>query len=254
MNRVNTSPADRRRRGLASCAARALAAAALAALLAGCQTTTAENTTGAIPDDYRLRHPIVLKEADRTVQIFVGSYRGGLTPAQRADVLAFANAWRKEATGGIVIDVPSGTKNEVAAAEAVHEANSILAAAGVPPEGVAVRPYSPARLDTLAAIRLSYPRMVAQAGPCGLWPKDLGPTFDREYNENRTWWNFGCAQQQNLAAMVDNPADLVQPRGEDPAYNARRTVVLDKYRKGESTLTAYPNQTTQDPRLSTIGK
>ena len=34
--------------------------------------------------------------------------------------------------------------------------------------------------------------------------------------ENRPYWNFGCANQRNLAAMVDNPADLVQPRGETP--------------------------------------
>ncbi len=41
--------------------------------------------------------------------------------------------------------------------------------------------------------------------------------------------------------MVDNPADLVQPRGESPAYTPRRTVVLEKYRKGEGTATTYPN-------------
>ena len=40
------------------------------------------------------------------------------------------------------------------------------------------------------------------------------------YIENRPYWNFGCATQRNLAAMVDNPADLVQPRGEAPAYSA----------------------------------
>ena len=52
--------------------------------------------------------------------------RGGLNGDQRADVLAFANSWRREATGGIVIDLPSGTRNEVAAANAVHEVRSIL--------------------------------------------------------------------------------------------------------------------------------
>jgi pilus assembly protein CpaD len=249
---INPSSAGRRRPGMPPLIARALVAGALAATLASCNTTQ-DVVTGSVPDDYRQRHPIVLKEGERTVLIFVGTNRGGLTPAQRADVLAFANAWRKEATGGIVIDVPSGTSNEVAAGEAVHEANAILAAAGVPPQGISVRPYSPAHPGAFAAVRLTYSRMTAQAGQCGLWPKDLGPSnFD--YNENRTWWNFGCAQQRNLAAMVDNPADLVQPRGEDPAYTARRTVVLDKYRKGDNTQTNYPGQMTQDPRLSGVGK
>ena len=37
------------------------------------------------------------------------------------------------------------------------------------------------------------PTMTADAGPCGLWPDDLGPTYDREHNENVQYWNFGCA-------------------------------------------------------------
>ena len=45
-----------------------------------------------IPNDYRQRHPIVLKEAPRTVELFIGNRRGNLTAAQRADVLAFAQS------------------------------------------------------------------------------------------------------------------------------------------------------------------
>ena len=67
-----------------------------------------------------------------------------------------------------------------------------------------------------------------------MWPHDLGPAADPAYQENRHYWNLGCATQRNLAAMVANPADLVQPRGEDPISTSRRTVVLDKYRKGEA--------------------
>ena len=72
--------------------------------------------------------------------------------------------------------------------------------------------------------------MTAEAGPCGEWPYDLGPTYHREHNENVQYWNFGCASQRNLAAMVDNKADLVQPRGEVPPYSGRRSTVLEKYR------------------------
>ena len=41
---------------------------------------------------------------------------------------------------------------------------------------------------------------------------------------------------------VADPSDLVQPRGEVPPYTARRTTVLDKYRKGEATQTTDPTQ------------
>jgi pilus assembly protein CpaD len=223
--------------------------AALAGLLGGCNTTS--RTVEAVPDDYRLRHPITLQEGTRTVEIFVGTSRGGLTPAQRADVLAFAHVWKREATGGVVIDVPAGTPNQRAAADVVHEIESILAATGVPAQGIAVRPYRPIDPAKFAGIRLTYPRVTADAGPCGLWPHDLGPSDVKEYSENRQYWNFGCASQRNLAAMIDNPADLVQPRGETPAYTARRTVTLDKYRKGESTATIYPND--NKGKISNVG-
>ena len=95
--------------------------------------------------------------------------------------------------------------------------------------------YGPA----LAAVRISYPRVTAQAGPCGLWPRDIGPTFNRDYFENQPYWNLGCAMQRNVAAMVEEPGDLVQPRGESPAYTGRRTVVLDKYRRGDDPTTLY---------------
>jgi pilus assembly protein CpaD len=217
-----------------------LAAIVLVAItLAGCYT--ARETVDVVPTDYRQRHPIVVQERSRTVELFVGANRGGLTPAQRAEVLAFARAWSREATGGVVIDVPTGTANERAAAESSHEIQSILGAAGVPPAGIAVRPYRPFDPARLATVRLNYPRMAAEAGPCGLWPNDLGLSEWKVQTENRPYWNLGCATQRNLAAMVDNPADLTQPRGETPAYSARRSVVLDHYRKGEPTATTYPN-------------
>ena len=89
----------------------------------------------------------------------------------------------------------------------------------MPRNAVYVRTYRPPE-PALASIKINYPKLVAEAGPCGLWPDDLGPGHDAAYTENRPYWNLGCATQRNLAAMVDNPADLVQPRGETPAYTA----------------------------------
>ncbi len=237
-------------RGLARNSARALAAAALALALAGCYAP--RDTTGITPNDYRLRHPIAIKEGERTVEILLGTNRGGLTPAQRADVLAFAQAWKRESTSGIIVDLPSGTPNEVAAADALREIRSIFAAAGVPTYGVNVRPYRPADRLTLASIKLNYSKIVAEAGPCGLWPHDLGPSADPFYVQNKNYWNLGCSSQRNLAAMVENPADLVQPRGEAPPSAGRRQVVYDHYRKGENPATLYPD--TDKAKISDLGK
>ena len=44
----------------------------LSAALGACNYTSGEVATASIPDDYRLRHPIAIEEADRSVVIFVG--------------------------------------------------------------------------------------------------------------------------------------------------------------------------------------
>lgn len=223
-----------RRRGLAMRVAGVMIAASA---LAGCYTA---RETAAIPNDYRKRHPIALREGERTVEVFIGSNRGALTPAQRADVLAFAQAWKRESSGGVIIDVPSETPNAFASSQAAREIRSILAASGVP--GISLRPYESDNPHKLSTVRLSYSRIMAEAGPCGLWPADLGPSPDTNHNENRPYWNLGCANQRNLAAMVAHPADLVQPRNETPAWTPRRTTVLEKYRAGQSPETIYPRQ------------
>lgn len=227
----------KRRSRLAAQAAGLLTAGAL---LTGCQTNR-EIVAYAPPADYRLRHPIAIKERARSVEVFIGSNRGNLTTPQRASIVGFANNWRREGTGGVIVDIPAGTPNEIAANDALKEIKPLLHAAGVPPHGIVVRPYHPGDPARLATIRLSYPAMAADTGPCGLWPNDVGPTIAREHLENRPYWNLGCASQRNLAAMVENPADLVQPRPEAPIYAARRSTVIDRYRKGESTATVYPN-------------
>jgi pilus assembly protein CpaD len=105
----------------------------------------------------------------------------------------------------------------------------------------------------VAPVRVSYPKIVAQAGPCGMWPKDIGPSANRDYFENQEWWNFGCANQRNLAAMVDDPADLVQPRGETAAYAMRRTTVIEKYREGVDPTTQPPSSAAA-AKISDVGK
>jgi pilus assembly protein CpaD len=225
----------------------------LSVALGGCNYTNAEVVTASVPDDYRQRHPIAIQEANRSIVIFVGNGRGGLSAPQRADVLGLAQVWVREGTGAIVADVPVDTPNARAAASSFQEIRALLAAGGVPPRGITLNHYRPDDPRTLATIRLSYPKIVADAGPCGLWPEDLGPSIlNRRSSENKDYYNFGCATQRNLAAMIDNPSDLVQPRPETPAYTARRTAAFEKYRKGEPTTTTYPDA--EKAKLSDTGK
>lgn len=230
-------------------ALRLAAAACFALALAGCyRTPGAEDAYSA---DYRVRHPITLSDGERTVDIFLGRRRGGLNPAQRADVLAFAQAWRREATSGILVEVPETGATARAAADSMHEVHSIFAASGVPRNAVLVRGYrgSP---PALASIKLSYSRLTAHAGPCDRWPEDLGVSSGSRDWTNQPYWNLGCATQRNLAAMVANPADLVQPRGDAPPDATRRATALSNYRLGKNPSGTYDGY--DKGKISDLGK
>jgi pilus assembly protein CpaD len=244
-------PAARDRRRACTAAAIIIAGAALAA----CQTVDPGPVAVAaprVPVDYRIRHPIKLREGTRAVELFIGSFRTDLTPVQRAEVASFGHGWHRNATGGVAIRLPTGTPNEEAARKALPEIRSILVASGVPAGGIVVTQLPPFPPNQLVPVVLEYPKINASAGPCGRWPTDLGPAAGLDYMTNDPYWNLGCASQHNLAAMVDEPVDIVQPRAEIPPYTPRRDTVFDKYRKGESPATVYPDA--DKAKISEIGK
>jgi pilus assembly protein CpaD len=248
MTSTAKSPAGRRSLHLAA------TLIGLSVALGACKTFDAPIVAAdSYPADYRLRHPIAVTEADRSIVVFVGNGRGGMTAAQRADVMGMAQTWLRDGTGGITIDMPAGTPNARAAHDTLREIRAMIAAAGVPPRAVSVRQYRPEDPRHMAAIRLNYPKITATAGPCGVWPEDLGPSYkNASWFENKSYYNFGCAAQRNFAAMIDEPSDLVQPRAETPAYTMRRNVAFEKYRKGTSTSTLYPEA--DKAKLSDTGK
>ena len=100
MAKSASAPARRR----SKTAMRAAAIGALAVLLAGCYKQ--EEAAVLYPNDYRVRHPITLRDGQQAVEVFVGRARGGLSPEQRADVMSFAGNWKRQSTSGVLIEVP----------------------------------------------------------------------------------------------------------------------------------------------------
>ena len=125
-------------------------------------------------------------------------------------------------------------------------------AGGVPSRAITLRHYRPDDPRTLPTIRLSYPRIAAVAGPCGLWPQDLGPDLDNAaYNENRAYHNFGCATSATLLQWSTILPTSSSPVPKPRLYAAARHR-LEKYRKGTSTATSYPES--DKAKLSDTGK
>lgn len=210
--------------------------------VAGCQSDRI--VTGSVPADYRDRHPIQINESNRTVQMFIGTGRAGLTPEQRALAGGFASQWRRYGSGPLTIELPAGVANEVSSSRTVRELRSVLISSGVHPRAIQIQAYRTDTPSNVAPLRLTFGAINATvASRCHVGLEPLGSKPDLEDAQNYSMRNFGCATQNNLAAAVANPEDLVQPRAEQPAYAARRKTVLEKYRQGQDPSTTYPTAT-----------
>jgi len=209
----------------------ALAVAGFA--LAGCKADLAgDPVAGFTLVDPAQRHPIIVSQEPETMLIHVPRSAQGLSPRQRADLLAFADRSRASDAGNsrLVIAAPGGAQNEVASMYAVGQIRRLLSDNGFAESTIAVEAYHD-DASREPPIRVSYLRYVAQAPECNSWPSNLA------YEpQNLPYPNMGCATQRNLAANIANPADLLGPRTETNRAGERRDAVWDKYVQGESTV------------------
>ncbi|MGE0628120.1 MAG: CpaD family pilus assembly protein [Hyphomicrobiaceae bacterium] len=213
-------------------AACAVSAGLLVILLAGCrpdiETTRVAGWSLVDPSQ---RHPIMVSQQPTTISVRVEA-RGGLSYRERARVIGFLEHYRSTEMGNnrLVVEVPGGSANEVAAMQATADIRRLMDEIGFDPSSITVEPYPAARRRS-APIRITFLRYVAEGPECGTWPTNLARS-----EKNLHYPNFGCAQQANLAAMVANPADLLGPRTRTPPSAERGDVVWEKYVKGESTI------------------
>lgn len=204
-------------------AASILVAVALG-LLAGCANRDSI-TVGSVPDDYRTNHPIVIAEKEETIDLPVGASDRGITQSQQVALDGFLDQYDRSAAPVVTIAVPSGAANDVAAADAAAGMRRFIHSRGIPDSRIAMTSYVSPSVEVSAPIRVSYVAVRAQTNKCGRWPEDI-----LDDPENKHYADFGCSYQNNLAAQVANPADLIGPRKQTPIDAENRMTVIDLYR------------------------
>lgn len=210
-------------------ARRAAAALLLAAPLAACGADRV--VTGTVPNgDYRATHPIAVTHSPSTLDVF--SVAGRLDAREQAAVKQFAQNYKDLGDGQITVLLPGGGPSAGGARAALADVRKALLAGGA--KGyIAVGSYAVADPSLAAPIRLSFVGLKAKvATSCGQWPSDLASGSTVEGWNNRPYWNFGCAQQNMLAAQVADPRDLVSPRAETETDVNMRMRAIQNVRKG----------------------
>lgn len=220
------SGAPRQRRSFAA----PIWAALCALTLAACDRTV-HHEPHLLASNYEERHKIEVVKKTETISLALPRGSSGLSAHQQGKVSRFLAAYTKNPQGDLMIAAPSGASNETATIEALKQIRKLTRNFRIPAAAIRLRPYFAGDRNA-PPIRMFFEKNVAIAPNCPDWSDNLAR--DRR---NLHFRNYGCATQKNLANMVANPRDLIEPRGTNPKTRPsdRRDVVFDKYRSGQTT-------------------
>ena len=177
--------------------------------LAACSNGELALDDAYVPATHYERYPIEVTRGP--VRMEISSRHGSLHPSQINAISAFSRSAKNSGSSRITILRPSagGASGRVA-----RETYQLLVQSGISPGMISQKTYpGPSK----APVQLTYIRSVAVTRECGDWSTDLATTSNNELHQN-----YGCAAQNNIAAMVVNPDDFVTPRATTPAYAAAR--------------------------------
>ncbi len=165
-------------------------------------------------------HPISVDS--QTVTMTLDPASGELSSLDKARIRAFANSYMRNGHGALALTSTSG-------GDAVRQA---LYDAGVPQASMTDASYRGGE-GASGAIILSYTHYVATPSVCGVWDG----ARERDYRNVRSP-NFGCATQNNLAAMIGDPRELSEPADMTDPDSATRIRGVAAFRAGKVTSSA----------------
>lgn len=207
------------------------AGAALLALAASACSTAFNGAPDAV--SVAERHPIAVDAQVVTMELDGGS--GQLSEMDRARISAFTDVYFTRGHGPVTVTAPATGTGYKPAEQVAADARAALNAAGVSWADITGASYQ-ASAESGGRVVLSFTRYVATPSPCGDWSDNW-----MSMQKNMMSKNFGCATQNNLAAMVADPHDLVAPADMTPADAQSRVFDMQQYRAGADP-TASENQ------------
>ncbi len=201
---------------------RGLSLAAL--LMAGSCAVPFSNDSSSILADGSANHPIAVEPSYQSLKLAYSAADSGVSPADQARFANFVSGYVEHGNGAIAVSAPSGLNSSAMIAFFAQRINDM----GVSKDRILVSTHDAPDGDQ--RVEINYVSYEAHTQKCGDWSDDLAYTAN-----NLTPKNFGCAVQQNIAAQIADPRDLVTPRGMEAANGARRTAVMGNYQQGKQT-------------------
>jgi pilus assembly protein CpaD len=176
------------------------------------------------------KYPIQVVAEKEGLTIVVKPHVFALSQDDEKRVAWLAESYKHVGHGEIWVVAPTGSANSAASIGAAAQIAKVMVDQGIRPTDIRMNSYQASATDTEAPVTVLFKRYHAYTDDCGNWTKSVAHS-----PLNATSQNLGCASHSNLAALVVDPYDLLEPKAIDPADPARRSTVFMYYREGNPT-------------------
>jgi len=158
-----------------------------------------------------------------------------LSARDQAAVSQFLQAYGHGGNGPLYVNIPSSAQSGLGAQQAQAMIRQNLSAIGLGRAQVQTGQYQSAQ-GSPAPVVVSYRTLKTIPQDC----RQLGNMVDT-YN-NQPYDSFGCFHTANLAAMIGDPRQLIEPYDMTAPDSQRRQTIYDKYIAGENPASTQPDR------------
>jgi len=209
--------------------ANAIGGTLIAVTMAACSTPTA--STG--PSVFN--NKIQVAESIERLELYTRPNGLELSARDQVAVNQFLQSYRQSGNGPIYLNIPSNAASGIGVQQAKSLIRQNLSVLGLGGAAMQTGQYQTANGNP-APVVVSYRTLKTVPRDC----RQLGDTSDTYANQ--PYDNFGCFHTANLAAMIGDPRQLLEPYDMTIPDSQRRQTVYDKYINGENTASTQPDR------------
>jgi len=177
----------------------------------------------------QLLHPIKVAESIERLELYTRPNGLELSARDKLAVAQFLDGYGRSGEGPLFfVNRPASTVSGLGTQQAEAIIRGLMTQGGLNPSSVQTGQYA-SNPGAPAPVVVSYRTLRAIPEDC-LTMGSLTDTYS-----NQSLGGFGCFQSANLAAMITDPRQLLEPFAAGQPNAQRRQVVYDKYIQGEPT-------------------
>lgn len=182
-----------------------------------------------------LNHPVQVAESIERLELYTRPSGLELSARDKLAVAQFLDGYRDGGDGPLYINKPAGAANGLGTQQAEALIRGMMSQGGINPGALQGGQYQSSP-NAPAPIVVSYRTLKAIPQNCA-YMDDLTDVYNGQPRPG-----FGCFQSANLAALISDPRQLLEPYKPGQPNAERRQVIYDKYIKGELSASDFPSR------------